>query len=269
MMFPIDAQAMLPPLAASAVLVIGVMFATWLAGKAINNYSIVDPVWSFLFGPVAVTYAVMGNGDPTRRIVLAVMVAFWSLRLGSHLARRIANEHPDEDRRYAALRAEWGDRANGRMLGFYLLQGLLIVVLSAPYLLPVFNVEKAFHPMELIGLSIFAAALIGETISDAQLAQFKRSASGNGAVCEVGLWRYSRHPNYFFEWLIWVGFATFALPSPGGWIGLIAPLLMLHFLLNVTGIPMTEELAVARKGDAYRRYQQSTSRFVPWPRKET
>lgn len=252
----------------AGAIVLGCMLLTWWIGKAVRNYAIVDAVWSFLFAPVALIYAVMAPGEPERRLILSLMVSMWSIRLGLHLAKRIAGEHPREDRRYAALREEWSDGADRRMLGFYLVQGLLIIVLSAPFLMPMFNQNPGLHSLELTGIMIFLAGILGESVSDSQLARFKRVNHGSQPVCEVGLWRYSRHPNYFFEWLIWVGFATFALPSAGGWIGLIAPVLMLHFLLNVTGIPMTEELAVARKGDAYRRYQQTTSRFVPWPRKE-
>jgi len=266
MTFPEDLQALLYPLAVSSALVMVVMVATWLVGRTIRNFSIVDPVWSLLFGPVAFTYAILGNGDPIRRTTLAIMVGCWSLRLGLHLARRVTREHPIQDPRYAALQTEWGHRANARMLGFYLLQGILIIPLSAPMLLPVFNRAAELRLLEYLGIAIYICGLICESVSDAQLARFKQRAAGS-SVCRIGLWRYSRHPNYFCEWLVWVGFATFALPSPGGWIGLIAPLLMLYLLLNVTGIPMTEKLAVARKGAAYRHYQQTTSRFVPWPPK--
>lgn len=253
----------------ATAMVLLAMGITWFVASALNNFGIVDAVWSFLFAPVAALYAVLGTGNFDRRVLVIGMVAFWSIRLGTHLTRRIYREHPKEDRRYAALRKEWGIRVNSRMLGFYLLQGLVIVVLSLPYLLPVFNSDSAIHPLELVGIGIFLTGLCGESLSDSQLARFKTENLAADAVCETGLWRHSRHPNYFFEWLIWIGFATFALPSPAGWLGLIAPALMLHFLLNITGIPMAEELAVARKGDAYRRYQQTTSRFIPWLRKET
>lgn len=104
-------------------------------------------------------------------------------------------------------------------------------------------------------------------LADRQLARFRADPANKGKVCQAGLWNYSRHPNYFFEWLVWVGYAVFALGSPWGWLGLIAPALMLHFLLNVTGIPMTEELSLKSKGDAYRAYQRTTSAFVPWFKK--
>jgi steroid 5-alpha reductase family enzyme len=263
-----ETQPFLTPMALAAVVTMTTMAGTWWLARRIHNYGIVDAVWSFLFAPIAAAYATIGTGAPFRRALVAAMVALWSVRLGLHLIRRIKRDHPTEDRRYAALRSEWGRSADSRMLGFYQLQGILIIVLATPFLFPVFNPLTAIHPLEWSGIVVFLLGLAGESVSDSQLARFKRRRPEKNAVCESGLWHYSRHPNYFSEWLIWVGFAIFALPSPGGLIGLIAPLLMLHFLLNVTGIPMTEELAVVRKGGAYRKYQQTTSRFIPWLRKE-
>ena len=107
-------------------------------------------------------------------------------------------------------------------------------------------------------------ALAGEALADRPLEWFKKDPKNRGRVCQVGLWRYSRHPNYFFEWLAWMAFALFALPSPLGFLSLACPALMLWFLLKVTGIPATEAQALRSKGEAYREYQQSTSAFFPW-----
>jgi steroid 5-alpha reductase family enzyme len=121
--------------------------------------------------------------------------------------------------------------------------------------------------LEAAGVAIWLVGLIGESIADGQLAAFKADASNHGRVCDVGLWRYSRHPNYFFEWTIWIGYAVFALASPWGWLALAMPALMLHFLINVTGVKATEEQALRSKGERYREYQQRTSMFIPLPRK--
>jgi steroid 5-alpha reductase family enzyme len=93
---------------------------------------------------------------------------------------------------------------------------------------------------------------------------FKQEVANRGRVCAIGLWRYSRHPNYFFEFLVWIGFAIASLPTPWGWTTIVCPLLMYHFLTKVTGIPLTEEYAVKSKGEAYREYQRTTSAFIPW-----
>ena len=106
--------------------------------------------------------------------------------------------------------------------------------------------------------------MAGEVAADAQLSRFKSLASNRGRTCQAGLWRYSRHPNYFFEWLIWVAFALFALASPGGFWGFVSPALILYFVLRVTGIPATEAQAIRTRGEEYRRYQRTTNAFVPW-----
>jgi steroid 5-alpha reductase family enzyme len=154
------------------------------------------------------------------------------------------------------------------MAGFFQVQGILQVVLSLPWLLTMLDRRPTetfqLSGLNWLGIALWCVGLIGETIADRQLAAFRANPANKGKVCQRGLWNHSRHPNYFFEWLVWVGYAVFALSAPWGWLGLLAPALMWHFLVNVTGIPMTEELSVKSKGVAYRDYQRTTSAFVPW-----
>jgi steroid 5-alpha reductase family enzyme len=232
--------------------------------RRFDNYGFVDVVWSYAFGLVAVIYSVVGTGWPTRRVLLAVLVGAWSLRLGSHLLRRLAKHHPAEDPRYAAMRQRWTGEVERRMSIFFQQQAASVVVLGLPFLLIAANPRPELAWVEWIALGLWAVAVIGEAVADAQLAAFKRLPQSRGAVCTRGLWRYSRHPNYFFEWLIWVSYAVFALSAPWGWIGLIAPASILYLLLRVTGIPLTEQQSIRSKGAAYLRYQQTTSAFVPW-----
>jgi steroid 5-alpha reductase family enzyme len=136
------------------------------------------------------------------------------------------------------------------------------------------NPDPRVSLLEGAAVALWTLAMAGEAAADAQLNKFKSDPSNKGRTCQVGLWRYSRHPNYFFEWLIWVAFATFALGSPGGFWGLLSPVLILYFVLRVTGIPATEAQAIRTRGKEYRRYQQTTSAFVPWfpktiPREKT
>jgi steroid 5-alpha reductase family enzyme len=187
------------------------------------------------------------------------------VRLAGHLARRIIGQ--PEEGRYVELRRRWAANLHARFFGFFQLQALLNVILALPLLIACMNPEPRLHVLEVIGVAIWLAGLLGESIADGQLAAFKRSSSDHTAVCDVGLWRYSRHPNYFFEWTIWIGYTVFALASPWGWLALAMPALMLHFLLNVTGVKATEEQALRSKGERYREYQQRTSVFVPLPRK--
>ncbi len=170
------------------------------------------------------------------------MYALWSVRLAGHLAERIIGE--PEEGRYVELRQRWAANLNAKFFGFFQLQALLNVILAVPLLIACLNPEPSLHVLEAAGVAIWLVGLIGESIADGQLAAFKQDASNHGRVCDVGLWRYSRHPNYFFEWTIWIGYAVFALASPWGWLALAMPALMLHFLINVTGVKATEEQAL-------------------------
>jgi steroid 5-alpha reductase family enzyme len=147
---------------------------------------------------------------------------------------------------------------------FVIRNAAIVVLLSLPALIVALSPAQHISVLEIAGLATWAAGLAGEATADRQLHRFKADRARAGRVCTVGLWRYSRHPNYFFEWLVWVGYALYALGSPFGWVALTCPLLMLYFLFRVTGIPATEAQALRTRGEDYRRYQQTTSRFVPW-----
>ena len=242
----------------------------YLLARRLNNYGIVDVAWSYAFTVVAFVYGFAGSGTLSRRIVLTSLVTLWSVRLGTHLYVRVMSHHPVEDGRYQLLRRDWAHDFDRKMFGFFQMQAVSVVVLSAPLLVALNHRAPAWHALEIAGVVVWLIALGGESLADAQLQRFKRDPDNRGKVCTVGLWRYSRHPNYFFEWLVWVGYALIALAAPWGWVGLASPVIMLYLLLRVTGIPLTEEQSIRSKGDAYRAYQRTTSRFVPWfPRRET
>jgi steroid 5-alpha reductase family enzyme len=237
----------------------------YLLARRIDNYGIVDVAWSYAFAALAAVYALLGPGWPIRRALIASMVTVWSLRLGTHLLVRIARKHPVEDGRYAQLRRDWSGSLNAKMAGFFQLQALSVVVLGIPFLAACSNASDSLSAVEWVGCALWAVAISGEALADAQLSSFKRQAAKAGGVCDGGLWRYSRHPNYFFEWLIWVSFFVFGLASPHGLLGVVSPACILFLLLRVTGIPATEEQSVRSKGAAYRSYQERTSPFVPLP----
>ena len=252
----------------SAAAGLGVAFTTvFLVARRINNYGIVDIAWSYAFGALAIFYAAVGAGWATRRWLMAALVVGWSLRLGTHLYRRVMGHHPVEDGRYVELRRKWGGRFVPEMFKFFQLQALSVVALGLPFLLPAQNAVAHLTGLEIAGALLWLIGIAGESLADWQLAAFKRTAADRSRVCDAGLWRWSRHPNYFFEWLVWVGYFVFACASPWGWTTAYAPLTMLYLLFRVTGIPLTEEQAIRTKGDAYRRYQASTSAFVLWPPK--
>lgn len=237
----------------------------FLIARKLDNYGIVDVAWALGFAPLALFYGVAADGAPSRRAIITVMAVLWSLRLGSYLARRVLGHLDTEDGRYRQLRLEWEGKLVPKMARFFQFQALVLVALSVPFLLAALNPAPELSTLELGAAALWLVALAGEAIADAQLAAFKRLPSNHGRVCDSGLWGWSRHPNYFFEALIWVAFALFALGSPWGWIALYCPALMLLFLLKMTGVKYTEEQLLRSKGAAYRRYQERTSAFVPWP----
>ncbi|MGK0187399.1 MAG: steroid 5-alpha reductase family enzyme [Verrucomicrobiales bacterium] len=253
---------------AAGVLLVIFLFTWWLA-RRIDNYSIVDVTWSLSFAPIAILHALLGNGWMPRRVAIGCLVAIWSLRLGSYLWSRVAAHHPQVDPRYAILSKRWEKNPARSYLIFFLAQGLLVWLLMLPVHFVAGNAAVSFHPLEIAGFTLWMLGLVGEAIADAQLKRFKKESTDRLAVCKRGLWRYSRHPNYFFQSLLWWGLFLMAVSMPWGWVTIIAPLAMLHFLLRVTGVPLTEELAIEKRGDVYRDYQNTTSAFIPLPPKTT
>ena len=245
------------------------MLLTWLISVRIKNAGIVDIVWAAGFTPIAWIYFVLAEGWLPRKLLISAMVSFWSLRLGGYLFKLVMGHHPHEDARYSEFRKKWGPRFDFNMFGFFQIQAVLLAVLSLPFLQACLNPNPDFHILEWIGLGIWALGLLGESAADLQLSRFVANPENRGKICQQGLWRYSRHPNYFFEWTIWIGYFVFALAQPSGWYSFYCPLLMLHFLVNVTGVKLSERGSLARRGEAYRRYQRTTSAFIPWfPKKD-
>ncbi len=246
------------------ILMMAEMSILWAIQLRTRNASIVDVGWAAGLGLLAVFYALFGEAFLPRKILLAAVVGIWSLRLASHLYRdRIANGRPEEGR-YQTIRADWGDKAAEKFFFFFLTQGLLNIVLALPFLIIALNPKPGLTVLEWIGAALWVVAVKGEALADRQLKDFKADKNRTERVCRRGLWNYSRHPNYFFEFLIWCSFALIATASPWGWMGWISPLMMLYFLLKVTGIPLAEAQALKSRGEEYRRYQNDTSIFIPW-----
>jgi steroid 5-alpha reductase family enzyme len=247
------------------------MASLWLRQLRTKNATAVDVAWALNLAGLAVLCAAFADGAPWRRAAVALAAGFHGLRLGLHLYRdRIAGRREEEDGRYAALRARWGEAADRRFFVFYQAQALLDVLLAAPFLLAALRVESAFGFVDALAAALWLSGFLIETSADAQLRRFRADPASRGAVCRVGWWSVSRHPNYFGEWLMWTAYAVVAWPAPWGPFGVVAPAIMLFSILKVTGIPPTEAQALRSRGDAYRRYQREVSAFFPWfPRRSS
>lgn len=245
------------------------MFALWCVQRRTRNAGIVDFGWTVAVGGLTILLAVAGPGEWPRRTLVAGMIGLWSLRLALHLWRdRIWRR--EEDGRYQQLRARWGAAADAHFLWFFAAQALLAWLFVMPPALAM-QAERGvtFDGFDLAGVMIWLVAWFGEALADRQLKQFRDDPGHRGLTCRAGLWRYSRHPNYFCEWLHWWAYVAVAWGSSAAWLTLLGPMLMLLFLFKVTGIPHTEAQALVSRGDDYRRYQRETNMFFPWfPRKD-
>jgi steroid 5-alpha reductase family enzyme len=255
-------------LCAGGIVVFFLFLITWLISIKINNYSLVDITWSYSLAILVPIYALLCEGFPFRKLLAVFIAMIWSIRLGTYLLVRIKRHHPNEDTRYVVLRDKWKGSVKRNFLGFFQAQAVLILLLSIPLLLTCLNPNPKILLIEWIGIAVWLIAICGESLADQQMGFFKKHNTDKKSVCQIGLWKYSRHPNYFFESLIWWGFFLFACGSPFGYLTIFAPIMILYFLLKVTGIPLTEKCAVANKGQVYLDYQKTTSAFIPWFRKK-
>lgn len=242
----------------TAVLMAGLYFIQ----RPYRNAGVVDVVWSAVMGLLAVFYALVGPADLLLRALMGVMAAMWSLRLTAYLWHRVIGE--PEDGRYARLREKWGEAYEWRMFVFYQFQALGALVLSLPMLIVAWNMTVPALPLIIIAVLFWVASIWGEGVADAQLARFKLDPDNRGKVCQVGLWAWCRHPNYFFEWMHWFAWPCLAWGSGQWWIAAAGPVVMYLLLTRGTGIPHTEKQALASKGEAYAEYQRTTPAFFPW-----
>jgi steroid 5-alpha reductase family enzyme len=238
------------------------MAVLWLVQRSRGNAAIVDVAWSFATAALGAWFALSADGYPARRLVVAAMAVGWGARLGFHLWRRVTSER--EDGRYRRMRKEWGEKTQRNMFVFFQIQALWAVMFALPMLAAARNPDQPLGWLDAVGVALWVASLAGASIADSQLARFRSKRANRGKVCRDGLWKYSRHPNYFFEWLHWWAYLALAAGSPIWWIAIVGVATMLWLLTKVTGIPPTEAQALRSRGDAYREYQRTTSAFVPW-----
>jgi steroid 5-alpha reductase family enzyme len=240
------------------------MFVSWLWQRRNANAGIVDITWAICLAFAALYYGAIGQGALLPRMLVAIFGAIWGFRLAGHLLIRVL--HESEDGRYAFLRRHW----HGSQWKFFLFfqgQVLLVLLFSVPFHIAAQNPQGKFSAWLIAGVLVWVVSIVGESVADAQLAAFRGKPANKGKTCEAGLWNYSRHPNYFFEWTHWFSYCLFAIGASGAAWALIGPATMLVTLVWVTGIPFVEAQSIRSRGEDYRRYQRSTSALIPWFKK--
>ena len=244
--------------------IVALFTVVWLASLALKNASIVDIWWGPGFIVMAGAYLAATDGFAGRRQLIAALVVLWGLRLARYIGRR--NIGHGEDFRYAKWRQE-----NGASWWWYsyfkvfLLQAVVGWVVGLPLFYAIRAAEPAaFTVWDFAGAAVFAAGFLFEAIGDAQMRRFKANPANKGRLMNTGLWRYSRHPNYFGEALLWWGLGIIGTGTPGGVLGLIGPAVITYLLIRVSGVAMLEATLKSTK-PGYAEYIATTSSFVPMP----
>lgn len=248
-------------LAAACIVEILWMTLAFLLYRRTQLIGIIDSFWTFSFALQVLVACLTLPATADRKLTALLLACIWSLRLGIHITRRFIRSRKD-DPRYEELRKVWTKNFDAGVFWMYQLQGLSVLILMGPFICYLADTGEQNIAVLSIAVCLFFVGLTGEALADQQLTQFKKINPGE--VCNIGLWRYSRHPNYFFEWLIWVSFFTLSASSANGIWMIYAPLLMLILLTQVTGIPPAERQSIASKGEKFKHYQATTSAFFPW-----
>lgn len=244
------------------------MAIAWAVQRVTGASGWVDTIWSVAVGVGGLAAAWLAEGTGERRWLVAVLVGLWSLRLAGHIALRTRGG--GEDPRYEKLIEEWGPAAALRLFLFLQIQAVCAFVLVLAVYIAASGTDPFPQLADLIGAMIAVVALVGESVSDHQLQQFRKTPEAKTSVMERGLWAYSRHPNYFFEWLFWCAWFLIALGLSGwwAWLALLAPLQMYWLLVHASGIPPLEEHMLRTRGEAFRALQGRVNAFFPGPRRE-
>jgi steroid 5-alpha reductase family enzyme len=241
------------------------MLVSWLYAMKIKNIGIVDVAWAGLMAAAGVFCAIMGTGSNTAKLATGLFAGLWGGRLFLSLFKRVFSE--PEDGRYQALRQTWNGSPS-KLFVFFQGQALIVVLFSIPFFAASNNQSLDYGIWLVLAILVFIVSVAGETIADEQLAAFRGNKANRGKTCRQGLWAWSRHPNYFFEWLHWFSYVLLAVGSGDFMLSLIGPVLMLLFLYRVSGIPWTEAQSIRTRGEDYIQYQKEVSAFFPLPAKK-
>ena len=254
----------------AAIVLSAMMAIAWGVQRRTGQSGWADVFWSFAIGIGGVIVAALPTGEApaVRGGLVTLMVACWALRLGFHILSRTINAK-SEDPRYADLRREWGERFQLRIFLFLQIQALCGLGLVASVYAAAHRPGAAPSIADIVGALILIGSVIGEGLADHQLRAFAADKANHGKVCDVGLWRWSRHPNYFFEWAGWLAYVVIAIDLTGGWwqgwLSLIGPAMMYWLLVYASGIPPLEAHMLRSRGESFRIYMKRTSAFFPLP----
>ncbi len=250
-------------LAVAAMMVIG-----WAISLVYKNVTVVDSLWGLGFVLIAWITLFLSDGYAARNTLITAMITLWGLRLSIYLS--IRNWGKGEDPRYGLWRKESGDRFwIVSLFKVFILQAVFMWCISlAPQVGQMASIPDQLTWLDIVGMGIWAAGFIFETVGDWQLARFKAKPDNKGKVMDQGLWAYSRHPNYFGEFLVWWGLFLVTLSTTGSWWTILSPLIVTVVLLKMTGIPLTEK-TISHTRPGYAEYVKRTNAFIPWfPKKE-
>jgi steroid 5-alpha reductase family enzyme len=251
----------------AAIAIACMMIAVWAISLVMRDASIVDIAWGSGFVIVAWVSYWLSDGNSTRSLLLTLLTTIWGLRLAFYLAKR--NLGHGEDFRYQSMRRKHGDRfAIVSLYTVFGLQGLLMFIVSLPVQLGQVRQEPGFGIIGVLGVLVWGVGIYFEAVGDAQLARFKRDPANTGKIMDQGLWRYTRHPNYFGDSCVWWGLGLIAAESSLGIYGLIGPVVMTFLLVKVSGAAMLDRAMLKRK-PGYENYVATTSGFIPRPPRRT
>jgi steroid 5-alpha reductase family enzyme len=243
---------------------LGLATLTWVVSVLKRDVSIVDGVWALMLLAAATLYATGAEPYTGRTTFILTLVALWALRLSGHIIHR--NWGEPEDRRYRDIRQKYEPNFALKSLGLiFWFQAGLAWIISMP-LWPALTVPVDWGAFDVLAVTIWTVGMIFESVGDWQLSRFKVDRANDGKVMDRGLWRYTRHPNYFGECLIWWGFYLFAAPT-GAWWTAVGPLLLTYMLLKFSGVTLMEQ-TIGDRRPAYREYIARTNAFIPGPPKQ-
>ena len=246
-----------------------IMSGLWLYQQRSNDAGIADVGWSYGLAGAAIYYSIMEPGNTSRQILLSLLVSIWGIRLGTYLLIDRVIKAKEEDGRYQNLRRHFGKNSGKSFFIFFQGQAFFVLIFSIPFFIATTNPSPGLAMWDFLAIAIWFISIIGECIADKQLANFRSKELSKNTVCKKGLWKYSRHPSDFFEWLHWWSYVALSVGTSLWWVALTGPIFMWYCLWKVTGIPYTEAQALKSRGEAYRSYQKTTSPFFPWFPKES